>query len=331
MVDGVRRYSEPQDSPQAAHEIALARRAALARTASRGALTLLSGIEMVRADLRLRGLRPGTARWYEDQFTVLLKTWAGTSRLEEFTPAIVERFVERRRAAGVGANSIRHHLRALSRIFNLAIERGLLDRNPVTKAVRPRPVQSVPHVFTWDEAQGVLSAVRARSPADAAVIELLLTTGLRKGEAARLTPASLAGDLLTVDGKRGVRVLPLPPQVVGLLRTPIPGDTEQRRADHVRRVCERWKKRLREPRLHPHALRHTFTSELARRGVPEQVLADLLGHARRVQSQTQHYIAVFGGDLRRALELLWSGGVWVSPATSPPSPGHPPRTPPCAP
>lgn len=65
-----------------------------------------------------------------------------------------------------------------------------------------------------------------------------------------------------------------------------------------------------EPRLHPHAMRHTFASELARRGVPEHIIADLLGHKRRRSSITSRYISAVGPAYMQAMALLWNGEEW---------------------
>src|SRR5690606_7428906 len=47
---------------------------------------------------------------------------------------------------------------------------------------------------------------------------------------------------------------------------------------YVRRVFERWAVELKEPKLHPHTMRHTFGSELARLGVSVSTIAALMGH-----------------------------------------------------
>jgi integrase len=58
-----------------------------------------------------------------------------------------------------------------------------------------------------------------------------------------------------------------------------PGTTVARRTGYVRRVFERWAQKLKEPRLHMHTMRHTFGSELARRGVQASTIAALMGHS----------------------------------------------------
>lgn len=146
---------------------------------------------------------------------------------------------------------------------------------------------------------------------DANTLRIALYTGLRRAEIARLGTKDYGEDRLTIEGKTGGRTLPVPEQLRELLarsvegRYFVPGSNEARRVDHVRRVFGRWKKRLGEDRLHAHAFRHTFASELARQGKPEHIISDLLGHARRRSSVTQRYVTVLGPEYIDAMAGLW--------------------------
>jgi len=53
-------------------------------------------------------------------------------------------------------------------------------------------------------------------------------------------------------------------------------------------------------RIHPHRLRHTYATEMARTGIPVLALMKLLGH--RTPQMTMHYVEVAHKDLRKAYD-----------------------------
>ena len=53
-------------------------------------------------------------------------------------------------------------------------------------------------------------------------------------------------------------------------------------------------------RIHPHRLRHSFATEMARTGMPVPALMKLLGH--RTPKMTMHYVEVAHTDLRKAYD-----------------------------
>jgi integrase len=311
MEDGRRRYSAVVGDPQVAHELAVRERARVDRPGA--AFTLADAMELVRKDIELRGLSRGTLRWYEDKFATIFGCWLPATLLGAITVEEVEWFVRTKRGDGLSPNSILHHLRALNRLFVLAMRKGLVDANPVARVAKPKAVEPRFDVFGWGEAVALLERVAEQAQDDALVLRLFLYSGLRRAEAARLGRQHVGAAAMEVDGKTGRRTLPLPAElrevVEGLLELHgqwvVGGGSEDRRVEFIRRTFERWKGRLGEPRLHPHALRHTFASELAARGVGEHVIADLLGHKRKRSAITQRYITVFGEESVRAMQLLW--------------------------
>jgi integrase len=85
-----------------------------------------------------------------------------------------------------------------------------------------------------------------------------------------------------------------------------PGDSEPERVDYVSNLFRAWAKKLKEPRWHPHALRHTFGSALAARGVSATVIGSLLGHQAGT-SITSWYLTPGEDERRAAMESLWEG------------------------
>ncbi len=188
---------------------------------------------------------------------------------------------------------------------------------------------------------------RVDSDVDADLILLAFVTGLRRSELARLTVGSirLTRGTLTVDGKKRIRVLPIAEAMVPLLeriiawpersylhtvqrkrivgqgpsfrwtwegegddRFLLPGAHEERRTIWVQTTFQRWQKRLPEKRLHPHAMRHSFTDHLHAWRFPEVVVNSLAGHAKDSGSgnvSSRRYQHVHEEDRLDAMEHLW--------------------------
>lgn len=324
MENDRRCFGPLRDTPEEAHQDSMRQRGILAGPLGR--LTLADAIQAVR--MESAGLAEKTRAGYEERWKVLTAAFDETKWLDSFTPEHVEWFIGRRLARGASPSTVvEHDLKALSRLFNLAHARGLLPRlvvNPVLAARKPAVEEPLRAVLPWVEAMDVVDTLREsgrrQALVDAGVLDLLLHTGLRKTEAARLLRSDVDAHRMVVRGKTGRRVLPLPDRLAELLAAVadhdrgdgvLPGATEQRRRDLVRRACERWAERLDMPAIEPHAMRRTFATELRRRRVPREVIADLLGHKRGRDSVTDLYLGTFDPELHRALELLWGDEGWT--------------------
>jgi len=339
MEHGRQRRGPTVSTEQGAHEWAVAMRASAER-GKIGNLTLGDGMNLVRADVKLTGRRDGTLRWYEGQFRVLGRAWDLAMPLSQLDRRQVAWFVERRaqhvdRETGkrVSGSTIRMHLRALGRIFVLALREGYVGENPVLRVRKPAVEEKAPDRFSFEEVEEILGQMRgSRGARDADLVQFLFATGLRRTELAHVRVGDVnikSRELHVRHGKRRPRVLPVPDGMVPLLehllsrvgqdkrgewpgegpeRYLLPGATEQRRGAFVDRTLKRWKDKLSEGRLHPHALRHSFITYLARRGVPEHVIARLSGHKLSASSITQHYVGVHGPQVRAAMACFWDDG-----------------------
>jgi integrase len=251
---------------------------------------------------------------------VLERAWDLSIPLAKLDRRQVQWFVERRaqhtnpkKGERLTRSTIRAHLRALGRIFKLAIREGFLpaDGNPVQRVSKPEEVKPTPYRRTREEVERILGAIRETGAhADADLVRLLFSTGLRRTELAHVRVEDVdfgARELRVEHGKRGKRTLPIPERMVPLLerlitlgepsddasgrrrewvgegakRYLLPGATEQHRAAYVSRIFKRWKVKLELPRLHAHAMRHAFITYLARLRFPAHVIATLSGHSLR--------------------------------------------------
>jgi site-specific recombinase XerD len=164
---------------------------------------------------------------------------------------------------------------------------------------RKRP----PEVLTGEEVRALIGACSNRAPTgirNRALIAVLWRCGLRVGEALSLEPRDVDLDAGTLRVRHGKgdrsRTVGLDDGTQALLARWIDrrqrlGINGRRRLfckldggpmaqSYVRHLLRRLAdKQGIERRVHPHALRHSYAAELAREGVPMNVLRDALGHS----------------------------------------------------
>ena len=290
-------------------------------------LTVGQAMDLVLEDARRRELAEGTVRFFETHFDVLKKAFDADLPLHRITPKDIEQYASIRMQKDakaekgkrrVSAAGIAADLRALSRVFTLAIARGSLHENPLKRATLPKPKAKDPHRFMPAELRDVLALIRKspqpKADTDADIIELLASTGLRLSEAARLTVSDvdLAASQFRVQGKRGPRTIPIAEHLRPLVSRLLGGRKEfpERRqdpfiiggTDAIKRTLQRWQTRLHEPRLHPHALRHTYGTALAAAGATAHQIRRALGHA--TLSMTTRYVELSGADIEDVLAKI---------------------------
>jgi len=328
----------------------------------RGEWTLAKAMQTVLDECEVKRNSSGTVEFYETVFRSLKRAWPeGAAPLRSITTEQTEAFRDERlheKVPGksdklVSAQTVCHELQVLSRCFAVAIRKRYPGENPVRNVTRPKVASPEPDWFTREEILGILERIRATplprvdSDVDADLILLAFATGLRRSELARLTVGSirLTRGTLTVNGKKRIRVLPIPEAMTALLerisawpersylhtvqrqqivgqgpsfkwtwegeadeRFLLPGVNEERRTIWVQTTFQRWQKRLPEKRLHPHAMRHSFTDHLHAWRFPEVVVNSLAGHAKDSGSgsvSARRYQHVHEEDRIDAMEHLW--------------------------
>ncbi len=270
--------------------------------------------------------------------------------LERIGPDLIEDWIAKLHEASYAPASIQRKLSVLSAFFSYCERRGALERSPMA-LVRyhprrlPRPPRTLSRADTWR----LLAHARSLVPTDyrlatscsaraflalrdLALLDLLLSTGLRVGEVSALRRAdySLDEHVVRVHGKGGRHRL-------AFIVVPYSQEIQKRFQDLSDRVAtrtlvlfpnargQRFSTRgirrmvLRraldagvKPRVTPHMLRHTAATQLLRNGVDLRIVQEFLGHASI--TTTQRYTHVSRTDLEAALRsrhpLLetWSGG-----------------------
>lgn len=208
--------------------------------------------------------------------------------------------------------TINRNLARLKRLMNVAVSWGLLEESPM-KNFRGLPEHNRRHRFlNVEESERLVQA--CISPRVRAVVQLLLHTGMRLGEALGLRWQNVdfsIGLILIPDSKNGhPRHIPMDAAVVDLLtnypRHPTSdlvfananGCKLKGIRDGFKNACNR----AGLADLHVHDLRHTFASQWVMAGGDLYLLKEILGHRSIVM--TQRYSHLSPQFTRSAVNLL---------------------------
>jgi tyrosine recombinase XerC len=219
---------------------------------------------------------------------------------------------------------VRKHA-SLRAFFRFLLREGAVPRNPTENLGWPKRERRLPLVLSEKDMEGLLSAPAAGPSAkrDAAVLELLYSSGLRVEELASLNVEDVDFSLEQVQamGKGGrERVVPAGGKAVSALlaylrergENPLAASRSVRplflnrrggrlSSRGIRNVVYAWSRRaaLRR-RVHPHALRHSFATHLLNRGCDLRSVQEMLGH--KSLSTTQIYTHLSKEQLKKVYE-----------------------------
>jgi integrase len=234
--------------------------------------------------------------------------------------ARVEKIKDRPRAKRIirgGEAAGRASTVALGTVFSWAIERELIDRNPVVKVKKPTP-RTRERFLTDEETGKLLETMIAMTEAGdllnvhADQIRLLLLTGARMREVTRLRWSEIDFERAVIRlprerGKTGERVIHLSPAALQVLanrprhgafvfpgpRAPIDDTTKEplAPADDLERPWRRVRTAAKLADVRIHDLRHSFASFAAARGASLLLIGKLLGHRQAATTARYAHLA----------------------------------------
>lgn len=217
-------------------------------------------------------------------------------------------------AAGHNPGGIHGHARAARAFLRWAVEEELLDPRVAARLKMPKLPKTMVRGFDPSEVDALLAATRHTllPDRDAAIVLLLLDSGLRASELCGLRVDDLGVDRILVRGKgakeRWVPFSRLTARAVrAYLKVRGQSDSNElflsRNGDllatnALRQLMMRLGKLSGVENVHPHRWRHTFALEWLRDGGHEFELQDILGH--ETLAMTKRYIHSIPDDLVRA-------------------------------
>lgn len=267
------------------------------------------------------GMSHDTVRWYRQKlrsFLSYLAQGVEPPTLGELNPESVRAFIARLQALGRTAFTVRGYVQVLKGFGTWLAEEGYVNVNPLQRIQLPKVPKYVVKPLSGDEVTALIGAVKPRSSAgarDLALILLLLDTGMRLGEVARLTLCdaedAIRNGLFKVMGK-GSRERYLP--VGKAARDALRRYTQVHRpdvaldalflgrngrplaAEGLRQVIRRVASRAGVEGVHPHRLRHTFAVNYVTNGGDAMTLQRILGHS--TLEMVRRYVALDPRDIK---------------------------------
>jgi integrase len=262
--------------------------------------------------VKARQVKPRTLELYQG-FAAKACRHVGQLELAKVSPLHVQTAVDAVLATS-GASTANKVRRMLHGAFKQAVEWRLIPFNPI-EAVKP-VAEPTRDVDLWTPQQATVFLDSARPHRLYALFYLILSSGLRQGEAlalrwtevetdhlvVRRTITRVAGrvEFTTPKTKRGERIVTLPPDTAEVLAQHRQRqDAERARAGEIynalglvfcneigglitpmalHHVWRRLQDRASVPRIRLHDLRHMHVSLLVQRGVDPRTIADRIGH-----------------------------------------------------
>ena len=273
-----------------------------------------------------RNFSPKTRINYHNDLTDLIRFLAGHGirRLDRVTKTHLEGYLAELDVRGYAGTSRKRKTYAIKSLFAFLCDAAYLPQDIAQRLVPPQVEHKEPRVLSKAEYLHLLRAC-THHPRDAALLELLLQTGMRLSEAARLTqddvelPAKIGRDpeatgRVHVVGKgRKERWIPLNYKACRALQTwlcvrpsaPIEAlfVTKFRQPMGVRAIQHVVEKYLGEAGIRGasvHTLRHTFATHHVAQGTSLRSVQEILGHADL--KTTSIYVQLAQDTLRRELQ-----------------------------
>lgn len=249
----------------------------------------------------------------------VLTPMCGTCRITDVDAFTFDRFKESRIQQGVSPAGVNRDIAAYRAAFNFAVERRLLTHSPLdgVKLFDEKKTRKAPRVISFVEEPRILMCCDVRLRL---IVTVLLYTEMRVGiEALRMkwTDVDFEEAVITVAQSKtaaGLRALPMTEFVASELQewhAATNGISDyvffnpQRPSTHIHSVKTAWHNALKLagiPRFPIYQCRHTFATRLARLGVSDTIIDQLLGHSPR--GVLRFYTARVPEYLRDAINLL---------------------------
>lgn len=267
----------------------------------------------------VRGLSPHTVRAYAGDLASFM-SWA---EREGVSPASISHrelrsYLADLSRAGYSEKTINRRLSAIRSLYRWLVHEDIIRQDSAAAIASPKLAQKLPKTMSDADVSAILSSIDASDHVglrDRAFLELLYASGARIAEIARLTVDDIdfAEAQIRLFGKGGKeRIVPLYPRVLDAMRAylqqgrpKLASTAKPTRAlflstrsnpmstDALRTVFE---KRVRaagkDAALTPHAMRHTFATELLSGGADLRTVQELLGHESLSTTQIYTHVSI---------------------------------------
>ena len=279
--------------------------------------------DFIRYLAGVRNLSPNTVRAYEGDLEGYC-TWLrreGANPLS-ITHRELRRWLAEQSRARYAASSVDRRLSAVRDLYRWLVHEGITDKDCAAALVSPKKAKTLPRTMDAESVERLLETCDVSTPdglRDRCFIELLAATGSRISEASGLDVADVdvARRQVRLFGKgRKERIVPIYEAAIETVQRYVQvarpeliarakgkskaGDAlyvstrgNRMSADALRTVFERHVGLAGlDPTLTPHAMRHTYATELLTNGADLRSVQELLGHANLATTQIYTHLSV---------------------------------------
>ncbi len=232
----------------------------------------------------------------------------------------IEKYKAERLLKGASRATVNMEFTALRSMFNTGITLKLIDNNPCIGVKKLSVVEKEILAFTEKEIDEILTKI-SEQPLRS-IVQTALYTGGRINELLNLQwrDIDLENRILTIANKPNfqtktgkIRRLPISEKLYRILNELnhkdnmdyvfVNADNRKLNKDHISKLFKKYLRTLKfNERYHFHSLRHTFITQLARKGVNIYNIKYLAGH--HDIKTTELYMHQFTDDLKKAVNLL---------------------------
>lgn len=240
---------------------------------------------------------PRKRSWGRDEelYRLRIKAVFGHKRLNQITRQQIQSFHTALMHEGLAAATCNHHIKLMKHALNLAIDWGMLDKNPVARVSLFFEDNKIEHYLNDTELERLLTVLHANRNSPVSLIALfLLSTGCRLNEvlSAKWSDVDLDKGVFTIRAinskSKRLRAVPLNGTALEVLKQL---DT-QGRFDHlfinrktgkpyvnITKVWQRLRTAAGLKHLRLHDLRHQYASFLVNNGRTLYEVQQILGHS----------------------------------------------------
>lgn len=245
----------------------------------------------------IKGYSPNTATAYRKdlkQFIEFIKQHYQGARWSTISKEMIEHYIMTLVSYGELPTTTNRKIAAISGIYRYMNTHGHEIANPAQYCSRRKVAETIPNTIDPEQ----LKAAYDNAIGTAKVmLGLLIVTGMRIGEllAIRWEDINLTERTITIHGKgQKERIVSVPERQLEEIGYAYPRQNPKDTLFHMSQYetrCLIYKALLpycQAKQLSPHAIRHTFATQMAKQGANAPAIAKVLGH-RNIKT-TQHYI-----------------------------------------
>ena len=253
--------------------------------------------------------KPRKRSWARDEemFRLRIKAVFGDKRLNQITRQQIQSFHTDLLAKGLAPATCDHHVKLLKSSLNLAVDWGLLEKNPAARVPLFNRDNKVEDYLEQDELEQLLTVLRTDENRTICLLALfLLSTGARLNEVltaswSQVDKPNRVWRIAASNSKsKRVRSVPLNDSALAVLeqletegkfenlfvnlKTKLPYTT-------ITKVWSRLRNKAGLPRLRIHDLRHQYASFLVNSGRTLYEVQQILGHSNPIVTQRYAHLS----------------------------------------